>query len=62
MRNQTKTILFLFENNDILSYPDIQLLSLLKPQVPERTNTLGLLLRDQSCNVMEILLLLDNIA
>ena len=30
-------LLFLFENNKVLSYPVIQLLSPLKPQVPERT-------------------------
>ena len=34
-RNQTKMLLFIFENNTILSYPDIQLLSPLKLQVAE---------------------------
>ena len=29
-------LLFLFENNKVLSYPDIQLLSPLEPQVPEK--------------------------
>ena len=34
--NQTKMLLFLFENNKVLSYPDIQSLSPLKPQVAYR--------------------------
>ena len=35
-RNQTKMLLFLFKNNKVLSYPDIQLLSHLKSQVAYR--------------------------
>ena len=55
-------LLFLFKNNKVLSYPDIQLLSPLKPKVAYRKNIPGLSLLDQSCNVMQILLVIDNMA
>ena len=35
--NQTKTLLFLFDNIKLSICPDMQLLSPLQPQVPERT-------------------------
>ena len=37
IRNHTKTLLFLFKNTKLSIYPDIQLLSPLQPQLPERT-------------------------
>ena len=46
-------LLFLFENNKVLSYPDIQL---------SGKNIPGLSLLDQSCNVMQILLVINFIS
>ena len=55
-------LLFLFENNKVLSYPDIKSLSPLKPQVADRKEHTCLSVLDQSCNVMQILFVIDNIA
>ena len=54
-------LLFLFENNKVLSYPDIQLLSRLKPQVAYRKEHTWFIIT-QSCNVMQILFEIDNFA
>ena len=55
-------LLFLFENNTVLSYSDIHLFSPLKPKVAYRKNIPGLSLLDQSFNVIQILLAINNIA
>ena len=52
----------IFKNSKVSIYPDIQLLSPLQPQVPERAYLVQYYILDQSCNVIQILLVIDNIA